>query len=197
VRQATPLQETSVNRRPSLTSTTPTPGRQLNASNSTAGSSGAATSTGGRARRTLMSSGVGPAKKATPGIKRPTNPQAAMNRSVSTGSVTGKPGVMGGTSVYDMFSTSEDEDSNAAFRSATSSARNTIPTITRRFSGKQYSKTPPSVSRGSSEQGASGGGKKSPYKFFGSKNTTSATGTPASRQNSTTSFLRNGNDSDS
>ena len=65
------------------------------------------------------------------------------------------------------------------------------------FTGKQYSKTPPSVSRGSSEQGASGGGKKSPYKFFGSKNTTSATGTPASRQNSTTSFLRNGNDSDS
>merc|ERR1711962_11079 len=198
VRQATPLQETSINRRPSLTSTTPTPGRQLNASNSTAGSSAAATSTGGRARRTLMSSGVGPAKKATPGIKRPTNPQAAMNRSVSTGSVTGKPAAMGGTSVYDMFSTSEDEDSsNAAFRSATSSARNTTPTITRRFAGKQYSKTPPSVSRGSSEQGASGGGKKSPYKFFGSKNTTSASGTPASRQNSTTSFLRNGNDSDS
>ena len=83
-----------------------------------------------------MSSGVGPAKKATPGIKRPTNPQAAMNRSVSTGSVTGKLSKMGGTSVYDMFSTSEDEDSNAAFRSATSSARNTIPTITRRFSGE-------------------------------------------------------------
>ena len=84
-----------------------------------------------------MSSGVGPAKKATPGIKRPTNPQAAMNRSVSTGSVTGKPAPVGGTRVYDMFSTSEDEDNNAAFRSATSSARNTTP-IVRRFSGETY-----------------------------------------------------------
>ena len=93
-----------------------------------------------------MGSGVGPVKKATPGIKRPTNPQptskAAMNRSVSTGSVTGKPAPMGGTRVYDMFSTSEDEDNNAAFRSATSSARNTTP-IVRRFSGETYVKKSP------------------------------------------------------
>ena len=87
-----------------------------------------------------MSSGVGPVKKATPGIKRPPNPQppsakAAMNRSVSTGSVAGKPAAK--ASVYDMFSTSEDEDNNAAaFRSATSSARNTTPSLTRRFSGE-------------------------------------------------------------
>merc|ERR1711974_435900 len=46
-RQATPIQETPVNRRPSLTTATPTSGRQPNVSNPTAGSSGAAaTSTG-------------------------------------------------------------------------------------------------------------------------------------------------------
>merc|ERR1712108_119482 len=54
-----------------------------------------------------------------------------MNRSVSTGSVAaGKPATKA-ERAYGMFSTSEDEDNNAAaFRNATTPA----PTLTRRFS---------------------------------------------------------------